>query len=114
MLERRKANYAARNDELRLRWREGVIELERPDSPGLTAFGKVDAKDVFLALLRESQNQGRPVSANSRSGNYAPREFARKPREQRHDFKEGDFAKAMERLFSEGKIESVEYGRKSD
>ena len=85
-----------------------------PDAPGLTAFGKVDAKDVFLALLRESQKQGRPVSANSHSGNYAPREFAGKPREQRHDFKKGDFAKAMERLFSERKIELAEYGRQSD
>jgi hypothetical protein len=69
---------------------------------------------VFLALLRQSENQGRPVSANSRSGNYAPRQFARKLREQRHDFKEGDFAKAMERLFTESKIETAEYGRKSD
>ena len=31
LLERRKANYAARNDEVRLRWRGGVIEPERPD-----------------------------------------------------------------------------------
>jgi RecA-family ATPase len=113
ILQRRKANYAARNDELRLRWRNGVIGPELPESPGMTAFGKLDATDVFLTLLRQMENRG-PVSENPRAGNYAPRKFGRLPREQRHDFREHDFASAMERLFKERKIESVAYGRKSD
>jgi RecA-family ATPase len=114
ILERRKANYASRNDELRLRWREGVIEPEPRESPGMTPFDKIDAKDVFLGLVREFERQDRPVSEASRASNYAPRLFSRLPREQRHGFKEADFASAMERLFKAGAIENVDYGRKSD
>ena len=114
VLERRKANYASRNDELRLRWRNGVIEPEAPESPGLTPFGKLDAWRVFLDLVRDFEAQGRPVSDNSRSGNYAPRIFGRLPRKQRYDFREADFRGAMETLFANGKIENAPYGRKSD
>jgi len=114
VLERRKANYAARNDEIRLRWREGVIEPERPDTPGVTAFGKVDAADVFIGLVREFESQARPISQNNQAGNYAPRVFGRLPREQRHDYCERDFKMAMEFLFKNRLIENVAYGRKSD
>ena len=114
ILQRRKANYAARNDELRLRWRNGVIGPEPPVSPGVTAFGKLDAGDLFLDLLDRFEQQNRPVSENARAGNYAPRLFGSVPREQRHDFREADFKTAMERLFATGKIENVEYGRKAD
>jgi RecA-family ATPase len=112
ILQRRKANYASRNDELRLRWRQGVIEPE-PDA-GTTAFGKLDAGDVFIDLLRARADQERPVSANSRAGNYAPREFEKAPREQRLGFKKADFEKAMNRLFTDGKIANAGYGRKGD
>lgn len=114
ILQRRKANYAARNDELRLRWRNGVIGPEPPVSPGVTAFGKLDAGDLFLDLLDRFEQQNRPVSENARAGNYAPRLFGSVPREQRHDFREADFKTAMERLFATGKIENREYGRKAD
>ena len=53
ILQRKKANYATRNDEIKLRWRNGVIEPEAPVSPGATAFGKIDVKDVFIGLLDE-------------------------------------------------------------
>ena len=53
VLQRKKANYATRNDEIKLRWRNGVIEPEAPVSPGATAFGKIDVKDVFVGLLDE-------------------------------------------------------------
>ncbi len=114
ILERRKANYASRNDEVRLRWRQGVIEPEPPHAPGATSFGKLDAKDVFLSLIHEFDEQNRLLSANSRSGNYAPRLFGGLSRKQRHDFREADFKRAMEGLFAERKIANEPYGRRGD
>jgi len=117
VLERRKANYASRNDELRLRWRQGVIEpeaLEAPESPGATPFGKVTAADVFLNLLRQFEERGRPLSVSTRAGNYAPRAFGQLPSKQRCAYREADFRHAMEWLFTEGKVENVPYGRKGD
>jgi RecA-family ATPase len=114
ILQRRKANYAARNDELRLRWRRGVIGLEEPDAPGVTPFGNLDAKDVFLELLDQFEQQNRPTSDNSRAGNFAPRLFGHLPREQRHDFREADFRAAMEKLFASSRIQNLPYGRKGD
>ena len=114
ILERRKANYASRNDEVQLRWRQGVVEPEPPDAPGATSFGKLDAKDVFLSLLHEFEEQNRPLSANSRSGNYAPRLFGGLSRKQRHDYRAADLRHAMEALFASRKIENAPYGRKGD
>jgi RecA-family ATPase len=115
ILERKKANYASRNDELRLRWHNGVIIRDEIGAPGVTATGgKVDAKAVFLALVREMDEQNRPVSSNSRAGNYAPREFEEAPPEQRCGFRESDFRNAMEALLRERKIKNVDYGRKGD
>src|ERR1700733_1268716 len=49
VLERRKANYASRNDEIRLRWRNGVIGPEPSKcAPGAAPYGKVEAGDIFL------------------------------------------------------------------
>jgi RecA-family ATPase len=114
ILERMKANYASRGDVLRLRWRNGAIEREPPLSPGMTTFGRVAAEDVFLGLVREFEGRNRRVSESSRASNYAPRVFGRLARKQRHDFKQGDFARAMESLFKSGNIENITYGRKSD
>jgi RecA-family ATPase len=113
ILQRRKANYASRNDELRLRWRQGVIEPESPELPGATAFGRIPADDVFLDLLSEFEAQQRPVSASTRAGNFAPRLFGAVPREQRRDYRQADFRNAMERLFANHQIENVPYGRPS-
>ena len=90
ILERKKANYASRGGMLRLRWRNGVIESEPPESPGTTVFGKLDAAGLFLSLVPEFDGQGRPVSANSRSGNYAPRVFGKLPARRRCECREAD------------------------
>ena len=117
VLERRKANYTSRNDELKLRWRSGVIgpeAPESPESPGATPFGKLSATDVFLNLLRQFEEQGRPLSVNSHAANYGPRAFGRLPSKQRCAYREADFRRAMEELFADGKIENSPYGRKGD
>ncbi len=80
----------------------------------MTAFGKVDARAVFLDLVREMNDQNRPVSSSSRAGNYAPRQFEKLPTEQRYGFRKADFERAMNALFRDRKIKNVPYGRKGD
>ncbi|MGC2788003.1 MAG: AAA family ATPase [Roseiarcus sp.] len=115
VLERRKANYASRNDDIRLRWRNGVIGPEPSEcAPGATAFGNFEATHLFLNLVRQFEDQGRPLSVNPRSGNYAPRMFGKLPAGKRCEYREPDFRVAMERLFADGKIDNAPYGRKGD
>jgi RecA-family ATPase len=115
IIERKKANYASRNDEIKLHWQNGVIV---PDGASTTAgnstFGKLDAKDVFLMLLREMTDQSRHVSSSSRAGNYAPREFEKLPSDHRYGFRRADFERAMNMLFRDEKIRNAPYGRKGD
>ena len=114
VLERRKANYAGRNDELRLRWRNGVIGPEPVEAAGDTPFGRLPAEDVFLDLVREFEDQGRPLSVSTNASNYAPRAFAKLQAGKRNGYRAADLRRAMETLFAEGKIENVPYGRKGD
>jgi RecA-family ATPase len=114
ILERKKANYASRNDELKLRWHNGVIIPDQANEPGMTSMGKVDARAVFIDLVREMSHQNRPVSASSKAGTYAPRVFEKLPNEQRYGFRRADFERAMNTLFRDGKIKNVPYGRKGD
>jgi RecA-family ATPase len=114
VLERRKANYASRNDEIRLRWRNGVIGPEPVEAAGDTPFGKLGADIVFLDLVREFEQQGRVISASPQALNFAPRVFEKLPAGQSYGYRKDDFRRAMERLFKTGKIENIPYGRKGD
>jgi RecA-family ATPase len=114
ILDRKKANYAARNEQVKLRWRNGVIDTEAPVTPGATAVGSRAARDVFLDLLDEFDRMKRPASDNAKAGNYAPRMFGKLPRDQRRDYREADFHRAMESLFRSRVIEIIEYGKPSD
>ena len=87
---------------------------ETPVSPGATAFGKLDPADLFLSLVGEFEDKGRPVSVNSRSGNHAPRVFGKLPAGRRREYREADFRRAMETLFAEDRIKNAPYGRKGD
>jgi hypothetical protein len=115
ILDRKKANYASRENELRLRWHDGVIIRDDMGAPGVMATGgRTDAKAVFLDLLREMNDQNRPVSSNSRAGNHAPRLFDALPAEQRCGFRRIDFENAMNALLKDRTIKHVAYGRKGD
>jgi AAA domain len=111
LLQRKKANYAKKEDELRLRWVNGVMVQDGMGGPGVTGTGApVSAVDVFLNLVRLMDLQGRPVSSiSSRAHNYAPREFDKLLPEQKCGFREKDFRTAMERLLASGKIYNVDY-----
>ena len=68
----------------------------------------------FSACSTNSPATKRPLSDNSKAGNYAPRIFGKLPRDQRHNYREADFNRAMERLFKSGAIDNLPYGRKAD
>src|SRR5262249_34125156 len=71
-LTRRKSNAARRDDEIRLRWEDGVFVAS--ELGGL--FGLMERQPcerVFLQLLDRTAEANQPVSSNSRAGNYAPR-----------------------------------------
>lgn len=105
VLARRKANYAMRNDVIDLRWQAGAFVTASEDSADRPA-----AENVFLDLLDRMTGEGRKVSHNSKSGNYAPKQFVR------HQDSEGyrvrDFERAMNALFDQGEIKVASYGRK--
>ena len=79
MLERRKANYASRNDEIRLRWRNGVIGRAGRGRRGRSPFGTLGVDVVFVDLVREFEQQGRVISASPQALNFAPRIFEKLP-----------------------------------
>jgi RecA-family ATPase len=112
VLQRKKANYASRNDEIKLRWSEGVLVVDQPEAGFSATFGRRSVEDVFLGLLDALTAEERPLSAADRAGNFAPAIFERRP--EREGYKRADFRRAMEALFARGIIANVEYGRKGD
>jgi hypothetical protein len=107
VLARKKANYAARNDQIPLVWNKGVFRVNRPDGGGSSSF-RPSPSEVFLSILATLTKQGRFVSDKLRAGNYAPAIFARNP--DRQGFKRPDFELAMNLLFKSGAIKIVEEG----
>ena len=114
VLRRRKANYAARHDEVQLRWQNGLFVPDAPASSSVSPFSRRPADDVFLDLLDALTAEQRPLSDNARAPNYAPRLFAKRPANDRQQYREADFARAMEVLFAGKSITIEEYGRPGD
>ncbi len=112
VLSRRKANYASKGTEIRLRWQQGVLApQERPH--GLAAAAShAECERVFLDLLARCDSANLPVSASHNAGNYAPKTFGR--RSDRCGYERRDFEAAMSRLLSAGAIVLVNYGRSGD
>ncbi len=112
LLTRKKANFASIGDTIKLHWKNGLIV---PDAPTTLSYFRRPAEDVFLALLDAHCAANRQALSESlNAGNYAPRVLARVPANERDGYGEGDFKKAMDRLFKRRKIENVDYGRKGD
>jgi hypothetical protein len=113
VLSRKKANYALREDQLKLRWQDGVLIPEGADNTGIIgSIKRREAELVFLDLLAAVTSEGRSVSDNSHAANFAPKLFAQRP--ERHGHSKPDIARAMERLFAAHQITMQEYGRKGD
>jgi RecA-family ATPase len=105
VLTRKKANYAARDDVIELRWRDGVFS-----TGGGVGLGddRPDAATVFLAQLAKMTEEGQSLSHNHRAGNYAPRVFL--DRREHWGYRQKDFERAMQSLFERGEIRVEGYG----
>jgi RecA-family ATPase len=108
ILTRKKAQYARAGETIYLRWSANVII---PDTikPGASPFGVIDAETTFLDLMRRFEALGQPLSGSLNAVNYAPRVFAKLPRDERRAWKLADFEKAMNALFLRSAIRLVEY-----
>jgi RecA-family ATPase len=111
-LTRRKANAARRDETIELRWRDGVFVPLTPPGGIIGSIERRTCERVFLELLEKMTAEQQPVSANKKSGNYAPRFFVQRPERER--FRTGDFERAMQALFASNEIQNEPYGRTSD
>ncbi|MCH9050080.1 MAG: AAA family ATPase [Proteobacteria bacterium] len=108
ILTRKKSNYARAGESLILNWRDGVFVANPRPEGVLAGMQGRNAERVFLELLEAVTAEGRNVSESSHAGNYAPKLFAKRP--SREGFNKADFVKAMEALFTAGKIKVEPYG----
>jgi RecA-family ATPase len=106
ILSRKKTNVARRGETIDLTWRDGVFVAKQAPTGIIGSIERRTARRVFLDLLRATVAEKQPVSSNSRTGNYAPRLFVKRPDRER--FKVADFERAMQELFVAGEIENVE------
>jgi RecA-family ATPase len=113
ILSRRKANYAAREAEIKLRWDHGaLVPLGASRDRFTAAASEADARDLFLVLLDRCDEINMPVTSSKNAGNYAPRVFAK--RTDRLGRTVRDFEAAMGALFTSGHLALVNYGRPGD
>jgi RecA-family ATPase len=106
-LRRAKANYASRNEEIEVKWRDGVFIPLRASSGLIASIERRTAKRVFLELLDAVTAENRHVSESSHARNFAPKLFAQRP--DREGFRKADFKVAMEALFAEKEIALERY-----
>jgi len=100
-LTTKKANYGPTGAEVLFRWTDGALKLEASDSGLDRAATEARAERVFMTLLREREDQGRPVSHSSGTS-YAPAQFATDPAAE--GVSKAQFRAAMERLFAAKRI----------
>lgn len=109
LLTRMKANYAASGETVRLRWTDGVLVSQEPETGLFGTLAKDKAERVFLEALDQLEAQGRPVSDSHNAVNHAPRIMRKAGLAQ--GVSERDLAQAMERLFTSGAIRVDREGR---
>ncbi len=112
VLTKRKANYSTRGDEIRLRFRDGVLERDGGLGSGIVAsLDRRKCQSVFLDLLDKMEPAGLHASVARTAGNYAPAMFAKRP--DREGYGKRDFEQAMSALFATNQIISAPYGKPS-
>jgi RecA-family ATPase len=115
VLTRKKSNFARRDEQIQLRWRDGVFVGKGQSTTGFVgSIERRNVEKVFLDLLDKMTDENRPVSVSSSSGNYAPKVFSRRSPAERSDYGRKDLERAMERLFSARQITNSQYGKPSD
>lgn len=111
ILSRMKANYAAANVDLTLRYKSGAFDLEglqAGDDP--STFDRSQAADTaFLTGMGELNQQKMRVNIHRGQANYAPKSLREKT-DCCSSFSEKELAAAMNRLIRSKRIASVEEG----
>jgi len=107
-LEVKKSNYGRAGEKIKLRW-NGLtfVPATSAESSSYRAAAERDVDELFLKLLDKRIAQGRPVRPSTGRGS-APFELAGDP--EANGVSAGAFRAAMERLFTAGRIVSVETG----
>jgi RecA-family ATPase len=107
-LEVKKSNYGRAGEKIKLRW-NGLtfVPATSAESSSYRAAAERDVDELFLKLLDKRIAQGRPVRPNTGRGS-APFELAGDP--EANGVSTEAFRTAMERLFTAGRIVSVETG----
>ncbi len=107
-LEVKKSNYGRAGEKVRLRW-NGLtfVPATSAESSPYRAAAEREVDELFLKLLDKRIAQGRPVRPSSGRGS-APFELAGDP--EANGISAGALRAAMERLFTSGRIVSVETG----
>jgi RecA-family ATPase len=112
VLTRKKSNAARRDEQIELRWQDGIFVPLYPSTGIIGSIERRVCERVFLDLIDRTDGEGQPVSSNTKAGNYAPRLFATRPDRER--YVRADFERAMQALFARKEITNATYGRKSD
>jgi hypothetical protein len=116
VLTRVKSNYARRDETIELRWQDDVLKLisAPPTAQGgiFGALARRQRNQVFRDMFEKLSSEGQTLSPNKRAGNYAPKIFHQRPKEEREGFKVTDFALAMQELLKDGVLRAENYGRK--
>jgi RecA-family ATPase len=112
-IEFKKNQYGPKGESMVLRYQRGLFLPEGGVSNLDKAARKVNAEDVFLALLGRFTRAGRNVSDKKSSNNYAVKAFAREDEAKRQCLRAADLEQAMRDLFKAGKIHVETYGRPS-
>ncbi|WP_052833264.1 AAA family ATPase [Bradyrhizobium sp. LTSP885] len=107
ILETQKSNYGPTGQPVRLQWGDGGLALEKGPSSLVRLAEDAKIDELFLQLLDKRLAQGRPVRPSTGRGS-APAELAGDP--DAIGVTAEAFRRAMERLFTAGKIKNVETG----
>jgi RecA-family ATPase len=108
-VEFRKNNYGPAGNTMTVRWQNGVFVPELPLGSLERCVIEQRTDDLFMALLRRHDTQGRNVT-DKRGTSYAPAMFAVEPEAVSKKVSNKAFACAMTRLFAAGKIKVVADG----
>lgn len=103
-----KNNYGKSGQRFDVRFTDGFFAIQQGESQLDRQAATAKAERVFMKLLRQLAEQGRNVNSNGGS-TYAPTVFGQHPDSE--GIKKAMFKKAMENLFSQGKIKNVETSR---
>jgi RecA-family ATPase len=107
-LRRMKANYAGMGDEIKLRWRDGVLW---PDGPAVGVLGTIErrsAEMIFLDNLRRLVAGGTRLASSKHADTYAPKLIAKLPEAEGRSWRE--LEAAMWRLISAKRVTQVTIG----